>query len=99
MVVTDDLVELVKRNSGEDYSAYFDFYLRTTELINVQVDSIGPETFDVSLANIDFELPMEVVSDKGSERIKLSSKPYRITTTVKPEVDPNNWFLKRGFRK
>jgi hypothetical protein len=47
----------------------------------------------VSLSNIEFEMPVEILTSKGFEKIILSGKPIFIESDVPIEVDPKGWYL------
>jgi len=97
MVVTDDFLNLIDKNSTEDYRAFLSDFLYTTRLPAVQVDSLGDNRYTLSIPNIDYTLPMEVTLDQGIQRIRLSKNPFEVYSTMAPIVDQREWFLKQGF--
>lgn len=99
MVVTDDFLNLIDKNSTEDYRAFLSDFLYTTRLPAVQVDSLGDNRYAISIPNIDYTLPMEVTLDQDILRIRLSKNPFEVYSATPPIVDPRGWFLKQGFDK
>jgi aminopeptidase N len=57
-VSTDDVEKLFSNASGKNLKSLFDFYLRTTNKLDVLVKQTGDKTFNVSLQNIDMSLPV-----------------------------------------
>ena len=92
-VETNDFLLLVNKNSGEDYSKFFKLFLETTELPNVVVDSLGNGKWNVSIPNIDFELPMELEIDGDRTSTILGNHPVLIDAESRIIVDPQNWYL------
>ena len=97
-VVTDNFIDLIKRHSQSDFSAYIADYLYTTNIPDVRVDSVSQNLYNVSIPNIDYTLPMDISGDEMYERVVLSKKPVQINSSVKPVVDPEDWYLKAGFK-
>lgn len=93
-VSTDDFLRLLNKNSAMELDDLFELYLETTELPHILVDSISVNTFEISIPNIDFEIPMDVYIERDVERIYLGPEAVEINSFVRPEVDPLNWFLK-----
>ena len=93
-VSTDDFIELVNRNSNKDYSEFFHLYLNTTELPAIKIDSLAADGFEISIPNIDFDLPVDVTLDNDTLRMMLGKTPIEVKSTAKPKVDQKDWFLK-----
>ena len=53
LVDTQDLIDLIEKNSGQDLSALFDLYLRTNKYPAVQIDSVALDTYNIFIPNID----------------------------------------------
>lgn len=93
-VVTNDLLQLVNKNSGQDWTDLFHLYLNTTDLPQIKIDSLTTDTYNVSIPNIDFELPMEVEYNGKTERLMLGHKPVKLVSDYRPLIDEMNWYLK-----
>lgn len=98
-VTTDDFLELVNRNSKKDYSKFFHLYLNTTELPEIKIDSLSVDSFEISIPNIDFELPMNVTLDNQTQKMILSQTPIKVQSKSKPKIDEENWLLKKFTEK
>lgn len=99
LVTTDDFINLVNEYSDEDYSAYLKDFLYTTNLPKVNVDSIAQTEYEISIPNIDYILPMEIIAQDSVRVVALCKEPVKITSTTKPEVDRQKWYLKGYFFK
>jgi len=96
-VVTDDFIELIRKNSEVDYSRFIEDHLHTTKLPQVVVDSLGTNSYAISIPNIDYQLPMDVTTDSGKQRMVLGQDPITVETNIPPIIDEQQWFLKEGF--
>ncbi|WP_299823565.1 M1 family metallopeptidase [uncultured Pontibacter sp.] len=94
-VKTFDLQNYINTNTNHNITPVFDMYLRTTKVPEVLVKQTGDETYTIQVSNINFALPMEVKTDKGTQRMQLSSEPVTVTTKQAPVVDENGWYLKK----
>ena len=93
LVETDDFLNLVNKTSGKDFSSFFNLFLKTTNLPDVQIDSLGNNKWNVSIPNIDFDLVMDLEGNGKIERYILSQDPITIESKTKIIVDPKNWYL------
>lgn len=96
-VTTDDFVEHVSRVAGRDWSALLNLYLRTTTIPEIRIDSVGPSSYDLSIPNIDFTLPIDVRLDSAVVRLDLGPTPRNVATTIHPVVDERHWYLTRPW--
>lgn len=67
-------------------------FLQTTEIPQIRIESVRDGEFDIRLNG--FELPMDVVTDDGLQRVLLSDKAMRFHSGYPPRVDPRNWYVK-----
>ena len=49
--------------------------------------------WQVSLKGIDFEMPVEIGTSEGVQKVNLGLKPMLIKSQTAPEVDPNYWYM------
>jgi len=94
-VTTDDVEKLFSIASGKNLKPLFDFYLRTTNKLEVLVKQTGDKTYDLSLQNFDMLLPVEVTTSAGTQRMELGKKPVKITSDTQPVIDEKVYYLKR----
>lgn len=94
LATTDDFINLVKKYSNVDYSAYLNDFLYTTNLPKVKIDSVAQNEYEVSIPNIKYALPMEIMAQDSIRIVNLSKEPVKIISSIEPEVDPERWYLK-----
>ncbi|MFT4022591.1 MAG: M1 family metallopeptidase [Flavihumibacter sp.] len=94
MIDTYDVLKLFNQASGRDLTAFFDFYLRTTNKFEILVTSTADEKYEVRLTNFGQPLPVEIQTDRGIERVTLSNKPVQISSKLLPQIDPVGFYLK-----
>jgi aminopeptidase N len=95
-VITEDFLDLVNEKSGQDYVPFFNFFLKTTNLPNIVVDSLGNGQWTLSVPNIDFELPMEFEIEGELRRIIVGPEKVLIDADSAIVVDPRKWYLHRS---
>lgn len=96
MVSTDDVEAYFSKASGQDLKPLFDFYLRTVKKLNIELKRYNDGTYSIRLVNYDHQLPIDIVTDKGSKkRIKVGPRPIELKSTTVPVIDPDVYYLKR----
>jgi aminopeptidase N len=93
-VNTEDLIELVNKNSGLKLDSLFNLYLYTTTYPEIKIDSINTNVFTITVPNINFEIPMEVSINGKIDTLQLSKNSRTINTSFRPIIDAKNWYLK-----
>jgi aminopeptidase N len=92
-VNTRDFIDFVKSYSGKDLEGFFQLYLYTTDIPEVKISKKGKKGFEVSLLGIDFQLPVELKTEKGIKIVMLGKKPLLINSISVPIVDPRGWLM------
>jgi len=93
---TQDYLDLVNKNSKHDYSPFFKMFLETTELPNVIMDSVGLDKWNVSIPNINFDLPIDLEINGQINRKYIGKTPILIESGSRIIVDPQKWYLLAG---
>jgi aminopeptidase N len=94
--VTTDMVEqLFSSAHGKSLKPVFDLFLRTTSKLEIALKQTGDETYSVQLLNLDYAIPMEVVTSSGKQKISISKTPVTITSTTFPLLDQDVYYLKK----
>ena len=47
----------------------------------------------IKLDNLNMELPLQIITDKGKQTIKINKTGIRIRTTTLPIIDPDMYYL------
>jgi aminopeptidase N len=92
-VTTRDFTDFVKNYTGQDLQGFFDLYLYTTSLPKVKISKKGKSGYAISLQGISFQMPVEVQTSYGSEKVLLGPKPVELLSTTLPVVDPKGWMM------
>lgn len=94
--VSEDFITMIEKNSHRELDDFFHLYLSTLDMLNIKVDSVGNNQWNVSFSNIDFELPVEINIDGELVRQTVSKKAVPIESKNRIIVDPRNWYLHKG---
>jgi hypothetical protein len=94
-VTTDDVEKLFNSAYGKSLKPVFDLYLRTPNKLEVLLKQTGESTWLVKLNNLDFDLPVEILTDTGKQTLTLNKKTQLITSKTLPVIDPEVNYLKK----
>ena len=94
-VVTADVEKLFSSAFGKSLKPLFDLYLYTTNRIDVRVQQVAAERYNISLMNFDMPLPFEIQTDSGLQKVTLQKSNLVIQSKTTPVVDPKVYYLKR----
>ncbi len=94
-ITTDEVEQFYSKASSMNLKPLFDLFLRTTQKLEVHITATRNNQYRVQLDNIDMTLPMDIVTDKGTQRVMLSKKPITISSTTPLQVDPDVYYLKK----
>jgi len=94
-VTSDDVEQLFSKVAGRSLKPFFDFYLRTTNMLDIQVKETGFHSYQISLKNHFMDLPIEIMTDKGRQQTLLGKENIKIESSQPPVVDPNGHYLKK----
>ena len=94
-VISDDVEKLFSAAAGKNLKPFFNFYLKTTQVLDFQVKETGFHSYTIKLNNYFMDLPVEIITDKGLQRITIGQQGMVITSTIPPVVDPKGHYLKK----
>ena len=92
-VTTQDFIDFVNAYTSQNLSEFLNYYLKTTEIPEVNIKKKGKSGYLVSLKGIDFKIPVEIQTSNGLEKISLGSKPTFVPSSSKVKVDPKGWLM------
>lgn len=95
LVTTDDVEQLFSKASGMNLKLLFDLYLRTTQKLTVHVTRMPQNQYRIQLDNYDGALPVDIITDQGYQKSIVDKKGIVVKSTKQPEVDPNDFYLKK----
>ena len=93
-VTTDDVQKLFSKESGKNLKPLFDFYLSTIKKLDIVVKEIGFHQYFVTCKNVPMALEVDVLTDKGVQKIALSERGVRVSSDFTPVVDPRGYYWK-----
>ncbi len=93
-VTTDDVEQLFSKAAGKDLKPLFNFYLRTTDLLNIEVRQRRFNQYEIRTTNQPITFSIDVLTDHGTEKITLSDKWQTVKSNIPPAVDPRGFYLK-----
>ncbi len=94
-VDTDDVEQYFSLRSGQNLKPIFDFYLKTTKWLEIEIRQNEKGAYEARLANFDGVLPMEFETDKGVIKTKLGQDWETIPSSIYPVADPEGYYLKK----
>ena len=94
-VTTSDVEKLFSKASNKNLKPFFDFYLRTSDVLDINVKETGFHKYQVKLNNYFMDLPVEVTTDNKTERIILTTEGVTLTSNNPPVIDARGFYLKK----
>jgi aminopeptidase N len=93
-VTTDDVEKLFSTASQKNLKPLFDFYLRSTSLLELQWKQNNFSEYSIRCTNLPMPLSIDILTSQGSEKIALSEKWVKVKSNFMPVVDPRGFYLK-----
>ncbi len=94
-VTTDDVEQLFSTANGKSLKPVFDLFLRTTDKVEISLKQTAENAYLIKLNNLDADLPLEIRTDSGVQKITVSKKPQPVTSKTLPIIDPDVYYLKK----
>ena len=94
-VTTGDVEKLFSRASGKDLQPFFDFFLRTTNVIDVNVKEIGFQKYQLKITNFFMPLPFDIVANDKTSKMVIPAEGLVINSATAPQIDPKGFYLKK----
>ena len=87
--------QLFSKAAGYSVKPLFDLFIRSTKKMEVQITAMANNEYKIQLVNINMPLPVEILTEKGFEKIILDKKGVVIKSNVLPQIDPDSYYLKK----
>jgi len=94
-VTTDDVEKLFSTSSGKNLKPFFDFYLRTIDVLDVNVKEIGFQKYQVKINNFFMPLPFDIIANDKINKFIIPAEGIIINSAYSPQVDPKGFYLKK----
>lgn len=94
-VTTNDVEKLFSGESGQNLKPFFDFWLRTNQVLNFKVTETDFHTYKIQIQNYFMPLPVEVSTAEGTKRMMIGENGIYITGSIfPPRIDEKGFYLK-----
>ena len=95
MVTTRDVEQLFSTAAGYSVNPLFDLFIRSIQKLEIKVTAMPNDQYKIQLLNIDMPLPIDIITDKGLQRLQVNKKGLIIKSSVMPQIDPDTYYFKR----
>lgn len=94
-VTTTDVEQLFSKAAQQNLKPFFDFFMRTTDVLDFTVKETGFNQYTVRLTNYFMPLKLEVATATGKETIIIGKEGIKLQSTTPPIIDPTGYYLKK----
>ena len=94
-VTTQDVEKLFSTATGKDLKLFFDFYLRTTDILDLSVKEVGFQKYQIKINNFFMPIPMEITVNGITNRMVISKEGITVNSALPPQVDAKGFYLKK----
>jgi aminopeptidase N len=94
-VTTTDVEQLFSKAAGYSLKPFFDFHLRTTQLIEVSIKETGYQQYQIKPLNYFMDLPFEITLNGKATRMMLGKDGISVKSNTVPMVDAAGYYLKK----
>ena len=94
-VTTQDVEKLFSTASGKDLKPFFDFYLRTTDILDLDIKEIGFQKYQLKINNFFMPIPMEITANGKTNRMVIPKEGITVSSATPPQLDAKGFYLKK----
>jgi aminopeptidase N len=94
-VTSTDVEQLFSKAAGYSLKPFFDFHLRTTQVIEVSIKETGYQQYQIKPLNYFMDLPFEVTINGKATRKILGKDGLTVKSNAVPMVDAAGYYLKK----
>ncbi len=94
-VTTNDVEQLFSKASNKNLKPFFDFNLRTTDVLDINVKETGFHKYQIKINNYFMDLPVEVTTGNKTEKIIFTKEGITIKSNTPPGIDEKGFYLKK----
>lgn len=94
---TTDVQQFFSDQSKRNLDSLFDFYLRSTNTLDIELHKVTPDTYYMMVKNSPMALPLDISTTAGIIRTTTSdkNKPFKIVSSTLPVIDPKGYYFKK----
>jgi aminopeptidase N len=94
-VTTRDVELLFSQASNQDLKPLFDYYTRTTEILDINIKEVALGKYTIKINNYFMPLPLDVTTENGTSRMVIPSEGITVQSAFPPQVDLKNYYIKK----
>jgi len=94
-VTSTDVEQLFSGAAGYSLKPFFDFYLRTTNVLELSIKETGYQQYQIKQLNYFMDLPFEVTINSKPTRMILGKDGIVVKSNTIPMVDDKGYYLKK----
>ena len=94
-VTTMDVEKLFSTAAGQDLKPFFDFYLRTTNVLDITIKEVGFNKYQIKVINSFMPLPLEITTNGQTSRMLIAKDVITVNSASPPQVDAKGFYLKK----
>ena len=94
-VTTTDVEQLFSNASNKNLKPFFDFYLRTTKVLDITIKEVGFQKFQIKVNNHFMDLPFDILANGKVTRTNIPSEGVTVNSATPPQVDAKGNYLKK----
>ena len=92
-VTTTDVEKLFSNASGQNLKPFFDFFVRGTDILDINVKKTGYQQYLIKLNNYFMDLPFDITLNGKTERMIIKKEGIKVSSALTPTVDGKGNYL------
>ncbi|MCX6298354.1 MAG: M1 family metallopeptidase [Bacteroidetes bacterium] len=94
-VTSTDVEQLFSSASKQNLKPFFDFYLRSTDVLDISVKEVGFQKYLIKVENFLMPLPFDIGTNTGTNKMLINKEGIIVTSNYAPQVDAKGYYLKK----
>ena len=94
-VTTTDVEQLFSAESKQNLKPFFDFYTRTTDVLDISVKETSFQKYLIKVNNYFMPLPFDISTSNGTTKTIINKEGIIVTSATPPMVDGKGHYLKK----
>ncbi|MDA0987142.1 MAG: M1 family metallopeptidase [Bacteroidetes bacterium] len=94
-VTTMDVEQLFSNASEQNLKPFFDFYLRSTNLLDINIKEIGYQKYQIKINNFFMALPFDITTNGITTRTIIPTEGIIVNSATPPQIDAKGFYLKK----
>ena len=95
MVTTTDVAQLFSKAANLNLKPFFDFYCRTTDVLDIVIKQVGYQKYSIKLNNSFMKLPFDITASDGTTKMFIDKEGITVNSKTPPQVDNKGFYLKK----